>query len=227
MYAPVFKKNILSPTFGTFRYTLYLKMSSEAGVNPLITYALPSLSVSSSSFSTRSLMLATITSIAQLKTEASMKILSSTIFLIVVINFPEGPAIAELFEHYCEEHLLSPIHIIDHPKETTPLCKLHRQNPELIERDEPYVNASEAGNIYSELNDPILQEKLMFDQADQGSAKGENHPIDTDFIESLKYGMPPAYGLGLGIDRLVMIFTNSPNIREVILFPLLREEGDQ
>lgn len=142
-------------------------------------------------------------------------------------TYKRGLAIAELFEHYCEEHLLGPVHIIDHPKETTPLCKLHRNDKELIERDEPYVNGTEAGNIYSELNDPMLQEILMNDQADQGRGKGENHPIDTDFIESLKYGMPPAYGLGLGIDRLVMIFTNSPNIREVILFPLLREEGDQ
>lgn len=141
-------------------------------------------------------------------------------------TYKRGLAIAELFEHYCEEHLLGPVHIIDHPKETTPLCKLHRDDKELIERDEPYVNGMEAGNIYSELNDPLLQETLMNDQADQGRGKGENHPIDTDFIESLKYGMPPAYGLGLGIDRLVMVFTNSPNIREVILFPLLREEGD-
>ena len=80
--------------------------------------------------------------------------------------------------------------------------------------------------MYSELNDPMLQEKLMFEQADQGRGKGENHPIDIDFIESLKYGMPPAYGIGLGIDRLVMIFTNSTNIREVILFPMMKEEGD-
>jgi len=141
-------------------------------------------------------------------------------------DFKRGLAIAELFEHYCEEHMFGPVHIIDHPKETTPLCKLHRDNKDLIERDEPYVNYSEAGNIYSELNDPLLQEKLMLEQFDQGKGKGENHPIDTDFIESLKYGMPPAYGLGLGIDRLVMVFTNSLNIREVILFPLLKEEGD-
>jgi lysyl-tRNA synthetase class 2 len=140
--------------------------------------------------------------------------------------FKRGLAIAELFEHFCESQLLGPIHIIDHPKETTPLCKLHRKNPELIERNEPYVNCSEAGNMYSELNDPMLQEKLMFEQADQGRGKGENHPIDIDFIESLKYGMPPAYGIGLGIDRLVMIFTNSTNIREVILFPMMKEEGD-
>ncbi len=139
-------------------------------------------------------------------------------------GFKRGIAIAELFEHFCEKHLLGPIHIIDLPKETTPLCKLHRDNKELIERDEPYINGIEAGNIYSELNDPFLQEKLMLDQANQGRGKGKNHPVDTEFIESLKYGMPPAYGLGLGIDRLVMIFTNSANIREVILFPFMKEE---
>jgi len=82
----------------------------------------------------------------------------------------------------------------------------------------------ELANIYSELNDPQLQEKLMVDQKDQGRAKGENHPIDYDFIEALKYGMPPAYGIGMGIDRLVIILSNSKNIRDVILFPLLKEE---
>lgn len=138
--------------------------------------------------------------------------------------YKRGLAIAELFEHYCEQHLLGPIHIIDHPKETTPLCKLHRINPCLIERAESYINCTEAGNIYSELNDPDLQEKQMIEQVDQGRAKGESHPIDKDFIECLRYGLPPAYGLGLGIDRMVMLFTDSANIRDVILFPLLREE---
>ncbi len=143
---------------------------------------------------------------------------------IVLEEYKRGLAIAELFEHFCEDKLKGPIHIIDHPKETTPLCKLHRKDKTLIERNEPYLNSMELGNIYSELNDSFLQEELMNEQKEQGKSKGENHPVDTDFIESLKYGMPPAYGIGMGIDRLVIILTNSQNIRDVILFPLLREE---
>ncbi|MEI8364751.1 MAG: amino acid--tRNA ligase-related protein, partial [archaeon] len=139
-------------------------------------------------------------------------------------DYKRGLAISELFEVLCDEHLSGPIHIIDHPKETTPLCKLHRDDKSLIERNEPYMHRMELGNIYSELNDPNVQEELMNDQKDQGRAKGESHPVDTDFIESLKYGMPPAYGIGFGVDRLVMLFTNSQNIRDVILFPMLREE---
>jgi len=142
-------------------------------------------------------------------------------------EYKRGLAIAELFEHFCEDKLEGPIHIIDHPKETTPLCKLHRNDKDLIERDEPYINGMELANIYSELNDPILQEKLMIDQKDQGKSKGENHPVDNDFIDALKYGMPPAYGIGMGIDRLVILLTKSQNIRDVILFPLLREEKDK
>jgi len=145
---------------------------------------------------------------------------------IVLETYKRGLAISELFEILCEEHLIGPIHIIDHPKETTPLCKLHRTDKSLIERDEPYLNSMELGNLYSELNDPELQERLMVEQKDQGRAKGENHPIDDDFLECLRYGMPPAYGVGIGIDRLVMLFTNSQNIRDVILFPLLKEESD-
>jgi lysyl-tRNA synthetase, class II len=139
-------------------------------------------------------------------------------------EYKRGLAIAEIFEHFCEDKLYGPIHIIDHPKETTPLCKLHRKDKSLIERNEPYLNSMELANMYSELNDSNLQEELMIEQKDQGKQKGENHPVDTEFIESLKYGMPPAYGIGMGIDRLVIILTNSQNIRDVILFPLLKEE---
>jgi lysyl-tRNA synthetase class 2 len=146
---------------------------------------------------------------------------------IVLEEYKRGLAIAELFGELVEEHLDGPVHIIDHPKETTPLCKLHRIDKELIERDEPYLNSMELGNIYSELNDPLLQEELMMDQQNQGRAKGENHPVDKEFIEALKYGMPPAYGVGFGVDRLVMLFTNSPNIRDIILFPLLKEEDEK
>lgn len=141
-------------------------------------------------------------------------------------EYKRGLAIAEIFEHFCEDKLFGPVHIIDHPKETTPLCKIHRFDENLIERNEPYVHCMEIGNMYSELNDSFLQEKLMIEQKDQGKSKGENHPVDYDFIEALKYGMPPAYGIGMGVDRIVILLSNSQNIRDVILFPLLKEEGN-
>jgi lysyl-tRNA synthetase, class II len=139
----------------------------------------------------------------------------------------KGLLINSIFEHFCEDHLYGPIHVTDHPKELTPLCKIHRNNKELIERDEPYVNKWEIGNIYSELNDPYFQEEQMISQKDNAKEKGENHPIDEEFIEALKYGMPPAYGIGFGVDRLVMIFTDSPTIRDVILFPMMRDNKQE
>ncbi|MFH1751714.1 MAG: lysine--tRNA ligase [archaeon] len=139
-------------------------------------------------------------------------------------KFKRGLAIAELFEHYCEEKLIQPTFITDHPKETTPLCKDKRGNPELIERFELYVNSWEMANAYSELNNPIKQKQLFLEQAEQGRAKGENHPVDLDFVETISYGMPPTGGMGLGIDRLVMLLTNSSTIRDVILFPQMRPE---
>jgi lysyl-tRNA synthetase, class II len=137
----------------------------------------------------------------------------------------KGLVIAELFEHFCESELIQPTFVIDYPKETTPLCKLHRNNSELIERTEAYINGSEICNGYSELNDPILQREFFEDQKEQGKAKGEQHPKDEDFLESIGYGMPPAGGMGLGIDRLVMFLTNQATIRDVILFPQMKNEN--
>jgi lysyl-tRNA synthetase, class II len=137
----------------------------------------------------------------------------------------KGLIIAELFEHFCESELIQPTFVIDYPKETTPLCKLHRNNSELIERTEAYINGSEICNGYSELNDPILQRKFFEEQKEQGKAKGEQHPKDEDFLESIGYGMPPAGGMGLGIDRLVMFLTNQATIRDVILFPQMKNEN--
>lgn len=135
----------------------------------------------------------------------------------------KGLLIQAIFEATCEEHLIQPTFIIDHPKETTPLCKVHRQNPELIERFEPFINGWEIGNAYSELNDPIVQKKLLQEQA-EAKEKGdeEANPMDDDFITALEFGMPPTGGLGLGLDRLIMLLTNSESIRDVIFFPTQR-----
>jgi lysyl-tRNA synthetase class 2 len=140
----------------------------------------------------------------------------------------KGLVIAELFEHFCEAELIQPTWVMEYPKETTPLCKPSRENPkDLIERTECYINGGEICNGYSELNDPVLQKQFFEEQKDQGKAKGENHPQDDDFLEAMGYGMPPAGGMGLGIDRLVMLLTNSATIREVIFFPQMKPESKQ
>ena len=147
-------------------------------------------------------------------------------------NFSWGLGVQLLFEEYVEEKLVQPIHIIDHPKESTPLCKLHPKDERLIERFESFCLGMELCNAYSELNDPILQRKLLEEQAKQlrGGA-GEAHPMDEDFINAMEYGMPPAGGLGFGIDRMAVVLLEQASIRDVILFPTMKpwveEEGKE
>ncbi|MGC1878631.1 MAG: lysine--tRNA ligase [Rhabdochlamydiaceae bacterium] len=144
-------------------------------------------------------------------------------------NAPRGALIALLFEAFVEEHLIQPHHIIDHPIETTPLCKLHR-DPKLrkehfVERFETFILGSEFCNSYTELNDPILQRELLIEQSHKRAAGDEEAPpLDEEFIEAICQGMPPAGGLGIGIDRLVMLFTRAHSIRDVLFFPLMRPE---
>jgi len=138
-----------------------------------------------------------------------------------------GALIALLFEEFAEEHLIQPHHIIDHPIETTPLCKLHR-NPDLrkeqfVERFETFILGGEFCNSYTELNDPVLQRKLLVHQAQKRAAGDEEaSPLDEEFIEAICQGMPPASGLGIGVDRLVMLFTGVHSIRDALYFPLMR-----
>ncbi|OGJ16297.1 lysine--tRNA ligase [Candidatus Pacearchaeota archaeon RBG_13_36_9] len=139
-----------------------------------------------------------------------------------------GWAVQGMFEHYCEDKIEQPTFILDHPLETTPLCKVHRNGSvfcSLIERFEPFCMGTELGNAYSELNDPILQRKLLEDQQKMLS-KGdlEANPLDEDFINAIEIGMPPTGGLGLGIDRMVMLLTGQESIRDVILFPFMKEK---
>ncbi|OGN63930.1 MAG: lysine--tRNA ligase [Chlamydiae bacterium RIFCSPHIGHO2_12_FULL_49_9] len=141
----------------------------------------------------------------------------------------KGALIAMLFEAFAEKHLIQPHHIIDHPIETTPLCKPHR-DPTLckegfVERFESFILGREMCNSYSELNDPELQRKLLVEQAEK-KEKGdaEANPLDEEFLEAICQGMPPTGGVGIGIDRLVMLFTNAESIRDVICFPLMRPE---
>ena len=141
-------------------------------------------------------------------------------------GFNRGLAMAALFEALCEEKLIQPTFILDFPKETTPLCKQHREHPELVERFEPYMAGWELGNAYSELNDPQVQKALLKEQAARRQGGDEEaHPYDADFIRAMEYGMPPMGGIGLGIDRMVMLLLDQPSIRDVLLFPTMRPEA--
>ncbi|MEK6846110.1 MAG: lysine--tRNA ligase [Nanoarchaeota archaeon] len=143
-------------------------------------------------------------------------------------EFSWGLGIQLLFEHLVEEKLVQPVHIIDHPRESTPLCKLHREDTRLIERFESFCLGTEMCNAYSELNDPLLQRKLLEEQAEQLRAgAAEAHPQDEDFINAMEYGMPPAGGLGFGIDRMAILLTGVPSIRDVIFFPTMKPIVDE
>ena len=144
-------------------------------------------------------------------------------------SLSRGQMIAALFEELVEHHLIQPHHITDHPIETTPLCKLHRDpllRKELfVERFETFILGFEFCNAYSELNDPILQRKLLEQQAEKRNAGDEEaSPMDEEFLEAISQGMPPTGGLGVGIDRMTMLFTGSYSIRDVLFFPLMKPE---
>lgn len=134
-----------------------------------------------------------------------------------------GLMIAGLFDELVEGYLVQPTFITDMPRETTSLCKLHRDNPDLIERFECFVNTSEICNAYTELNNPILQRQFLEEQvARQEQGDEEAHPMDENFIQAMEYGMPPTGGIGIGIDRLNMLMTDQVNIREVQSFGIQR-----
>jgi lysyl-tRNA synthetase, class II len=142
-------------------------------------------------------------------------------------KLPRGLLIAKLFEEKVESHLIQPHHITDHPIETTPLCKLHRDPEErekgIVERFESFLLKKEICNAYTELNDPNLQRDLLVKQALKKEAGDEEAPpLDEEFIEAICQGMPPTGGIGIGLDRLVMLFTNASSIRDVIFFPFMK-----
>ncbi|MBT4015660.1 MAG: lysine--tRNA ligase [Deltaproteobacteria bacterium] len=141
-------------------------------------------------------------------------------------DYNRGLATQLVFEETCETQLIQPTFITDHPKETSPLCKQNRENPELLERFEAYINGWEIANAYSELNDPVIQRRLMEEQVERGrGGEKETQPLDEDFLRAMEYGMPPMGGVGIGIDRIVMLFTGQSTIRDVILFPTMRPEA--
>jgi len=144
-----------------------------------------------------------------------------------VKTFSRGLMISSLFEHKVEPLLIQPHHITDFPIETTPLCKPHRhpaaREKGIVERFESFILGGEMCNAYSELNDPLMQKELLVEQAQRKSAGDEEaNPYDQEFVEAICQGMPPTGGIGIGIDRLVMLLTDSTSIRDVLYFPWMK-----
>ena len=144
----------------------------------------------------------------------------------VDLTLPRPRLLLKVFELAVEEHIEQPTFIIDYPRETSPLCRPHREDPELIERFELFMLGRELANAYSELNDPIVQRNLLTEQSRLSSQDAEIPPEpDEYFMQAIEYGMPPTGGLGIGLDRLLMLLTDSPSIRDIIAFPFMRRES--
>lgn len=138
-----------------------------------------------------------------------------------------GECLAYVFEEKVEATLIQPTHVINFPKDISPFAKEVPGEPRLVERFESYCNGWEIGNAFSELNDPVEQRNRMVEQLTQAHERGEtDKELDEDFLEAMDQGMPPAGGLGIGVDRLIMLLTDSPSIRDIILFPARRHKGD-
>jgi len=159
------------------------------------------------------------------KTEDQLREAAIGMGIEVDDSMGKGKLIDEIFGEKCEGNYIQPTFITDYPKEMSPLCKEHRDNPELTERFELMVCGKEIANAYSELNDPIDQRERFEAQlklADRGD--DEAMFIDNDFLRALEYGMPPTSGMGIGMDRLIMFLTNNQSIQEVLFFPQMKPE---
>ena len=157
--------------------------------------------------------------------EAQLRDACKSLNIEVDDTMGKGKLIDEIFGEKCEPHYIQPTFITDYPIEMSPLCKVHRDDPNLTERFELMINGKEIANAYSELNDPIDQ-RARFEEQMALSAKGDDEAmfIDQDFLRSLEYGMPPTSGMGIGIDRFTMLLTNQTSIQEVLFFPQMRPE---
>ncbi|WP_047547968.1 lysine--tRNA ligase [Psychroserpens sp. Hel_I_66] len=163
------------------------------------------------------------------KSEAEIRQAAKDMHIDVDDTMGKGKLIDEIFGEKCEGNYIQPTFITDYPKEMSPLCKEHRDNPELTERFELMVCGKEIANAYSELNDPIDQRE-RFEHQLKLAAKGDDEAtefIDYDFLRALEYGMPPTSGMGIGMDRLIMFLTNNQSIQEVLFFPQMRPEKKQ
>jgi len=148
--------------------------------------------------------------------------------LDVDINMTRGHIISEMFEEFCESHLIQPTFITGHPVEISPLAKRNPDDPRITNRFEAFINTWELANAFSELNDPIDQRERFEDQVKQKEhGDDEAHPMDTDFINAIEVGLPPTGGLGIGIDRMIILLTNQPSIRDILLFPTMKPLGGE
>ena len=140
-------------------------------------------------------------------------------------GIPHGKIITEIFGEIVEPHLIQPTFVTQYPTDVSPLSRRNQAHPDLVDRFELYIAGKEVANGFSELNDPVDQRERFMKQLEQGDVgELEGHRLDEDFLQALEYGMPPTAGEGIGVDRLIMLLTDSPSIREVILFPLLRPQ---
>ena len=139
-------------------------------------------------------------------------------------DFNRGLAIAELFELLVEDKLIQPTFVTHQPVETTPLCKPDYEDERFLQRFELFINGSEFANAYSESNDPVFQRKTLYEQSLRRDVDEEAPPMDENFVQAIETGMPPSGGLGIGIDRLVLLLTGEPSIRDVLLFPTMKPE---
>ncbi|WP_036731333.1 lysine--tRNA ligase [Peptoniphilus grossensis] len=137
-----------------------------------------------------------------------------------------GKILSEMFEEFCEEHLVEPTFVIGHPVEVSPLAKRNPKDPRLTQRFEAFINTWEFANAFSELNDPIDQrERFEAQVAEKEAGDDEAHPMDSDFINAIEVGLPPTGGLGIGVDRMIVLLTDQPSIRDVLLFPTMKPIG--
>lgn len=159
----------------------------------------------------------------EIKTDEEAREVGKKLGLEITKDMTRGHIISEVFEEFVEQHLIQPTFITGHPVEVSPLAKRNPDTPEITNRFEAFINTWEIANAFSELNDPIDQRERFMQQAAQKAAgDDEAHPLDEDFLNALEVGLPPTGGLGIGIDRLIMLITNSPSIRDVILFPTMK-----
>ncbi len=160
-----------------------------------------------------------------IQTDEEARAAAKDLHVAVADDMDWGHCLAAVFEEKCEEHLIQPVHVIDHPKSISPLTKEHRKDPRLVERFETFINTWEMCNAYSELTNPIDQRERFEEQVKAREAgDDEADMMDEDFVTALEHGMPPTGGLGVGIDRLIMVLTSNPSIRDIIAFPTMRKK---
>ena len=160
---------------------------------------------------------------SQINTDEEARAVAKKHHLEGADDMTRGKIIAELFEEFCEDKLDGPIFVTGHPVEISPLAKRNPDDPRITNRFEAYINKWEIANAFSELNDPIDQYNRFKAQQEQLEAgDDEAHPMDLDYVNALEVGLPPTGGLGIGVDRLIILLTNQPSIRDVLLFPTMK-----